>query len=329
MHRMARAERPLAFHAHDLNTALAALSAARKTGACFVADFHEWFSENAHWSPWRKAWRPHGWIRRLLFRSVERLVMRQADEVITVCDEIARELRESVYPRAKPVRVVRNIPEFSAQPTRAYAPLKQALGLQKGCFLVLWQGGVGPTRMIEPIIDALAFAPTMVLVVRGPGIERYGPDYAKRAARSCVDDRLVLLPPVPSRDVVAAARGADAGIWTLPNLCKNFYYALPNKIFEYLSADLPVLAADFPEVRRITSEYGVGLCFDPYDPKSIAAQVNRLSADPGLAAQLRANVSRALVGMQADREWEKLVALYRDLALPAGSGETRDYETVE
>jgi hypothetical protein len=57
------------------------------------------------------------------------------------------------------------------------------------------------------------------------------------------DERLLLIPPVPSRDVVAAARGADAGIWTLPALCRNFTMRSLNKIFEYLAADLPVLVA--------------------------------------------------------------------------------------
>jgi glycosyltransferase involved in cell wall biosynthesis len=318
MHRLALRERPLAFHAHDLNTALAALSAARKADALFVADFHEWFSENVHWNPWRKVWRPLSDFKRSLFRGVERLVLRQADEVVTVCDEIARELPATVYPRKKPVRVIRNIPSFSAQPTRQYVPLKQALGLPAERFVVLWQGGVGPTRMIEPLIQALPLAPAMVLVLRGPGIDRYGADYARIATRCGAAERLLLLPPVPSADVVAAARGADAGIWTLPNLCKNFYYALPNKIFEYLAAGLPVLAADFPEARRIVTGYEVGLCFDPYDPASIAAQVNRLAGEPALANRTRANVPRALADMRADHEWEKLADMYRELARSVG-----------
>jgi glycosyltransferase involved in cell wall biosynthesis len=318
LHRIALTERPFAFHSHDLNTALAALSAARKANAYFVADFHEWFSENVHWNAWKKAWLPHGPWKRALFRAVERLTLRQADEVVTVGDEIARELRESVYPRRKPVRVVRNIPSFAAQPTREYEPLKRALGIPEHRFMVLWQGGVGPTRMIEPLVEALALAPRMVLVVRGPGVERYGAAYRELAARTGTADRLILLPPVPSPDVVAAARGADAGVWTLPNWCKNFYYALPNKIFEYLAAGLPVLAADFPEARRVVAGYEVGLCFDPYDPASIATQVHRMIDNPLLVQRFRDNVPAALHDMRAEREWEKLAAVYRELAAEAG-----------
>lgn len=318
MHGLALRRRPLAFHGHDLNTALAALSAARKSDAFFVADFHEWFSENVHWSPWRKAWLPHSPIRRGLFRAIEGLVLRQADEVITVCGSIARGLEQEFPGRTTAVRVVRNIPSFASVPTRTYRPLREELGLPTDRFIVLWQGGVGPTRLIEPIIEALASAPTAVLVVRGPGVDRFGADYVALATRLGVADRLVLAPPVPSRDVVAAARGADAGVWTLPNLCKNFYYALPNKIFEYLAADLPLLAANFPEARRIAEEYEVGFCFDPYDPASIAAKINRMAADPALVSRLRTNVPRALADMRADREWEQVAELYQALAASAG-----------
>ena len=94
-------------------------------------------------------------------------------------------------------------------------------------------------------------------------------------------------PPVPSKDVVAAARGADAGIWTFPALCRNFTFALPNKIFEYLAADLPVLVAHYPEAKRLVLESEVGLTFDPYDPHSIAESINRLVQDEPFLMQLR------------------------------------------
>jgi starch synthase len=105
-------------------------------------------------------------------------------------------------------------------------------------------------------------------------------------------------------------------VWSLPNLCKNFYYALPNKIFEYLVAGLPIVGADFPEVRRIVNRYEVGLCFDPYDPKSIARQINRMVENPDLIRKFRQNATAALIDMHADREWQQLADLYKRL-LPA------------
>jgi glycosyltransferase involved in cell wall biosynthesis len=214
------------------------------------------------------------------------------------------------------VHVVRNIPDRAREPTRPYPLLKEQLGLPADRFLLLWQGGIGPSRMIEPIIEALAFAPACTLLIRGPEIETYGPGYAAIAARIGASGRLILAPPVPSRDVVAAARGADAGIWTLPDLCKNFSYALPNKIFEYLSSGLPALVAHYPEAMRLVQEHRVGLTFDPYDPRSIAASINRLVEDAALRRELAANAGIALAAMDASAEWGKLVALYGSLGPP-------------
>ena len=118
---------------------------------------------------------------------------------------------------------------------------------------------------------------------------------------------------MPSRDVVNAAVGADAGVWTLPNLSKNFYYALPNKIFEYLASGLPVLAANYPEAHKMVEGNGVGLCFDPYDPRSIAAQINRMADDPALLRSFREAIDGVLEKIDAGKEWEKLVAIYNAL----------------
>jgi glycosyltransferase involved in cell wall biosynthesis len=307
-------QRPFAFHGHDLNTCLVALTAARRTGAHAVCDFHEWYSENVTWRPLRRVYTAHSRPVKAAWRWLERLCLAHASALVTVCRSIADEMSREFSGGRREVHVIRNIPDPTREPGKTYPPLKAQLGLPEDRFLLLWQGGIGPSRMIEPIIEALTFAPACTLLVRGPEIETYGPGYAAIAARIGASDRLILAPPVPSRDVVAAARGADAGIWTLPDLCKNFSYALPNKIFEYLSSGLPALVAHYPEAKRLVEEHEVGLTFDPYDPRSIAAAINRLIDDPALRRTLSANTEQALAAMDAAAEWRKLVSLYDGIA---------------
>ncbi|HBY31240.1 MAG TPA: hypothetical protein DEH75_32635, partial [Bradyrhizobium sp.] len=165
-----------------------------------------------------------------------------------------------------------------------------------------------------PIIEALAYVPDCVFVIRGPSLDLFGPDYLALAQRVDVEGRVVLAPPVPSKDVVAAARGADAGIWTLPALCRNFTFALPNKIFEYLAADLPVLVAHYAEAKRLVEENAVGLTFDPYDPRSIAESINRMVQDKQLRADFKASTRTTLAKLDAKSEWQKVVSLYESLS---------------
>jgi glycosyltransferase involved in cell wall biosynthesis len=308
--------RGVVFHGHDLNTALMALQLARQTGSACIADFHEWFSENVEWRTRHNAYVRNRWLKRTVMRRAERLCLRHADAVITVCDSIAREL-QAMQRRPDGVHVVRNIPDMAPTMGSPVAgTLRAQCGVADDQFLLLWQGGVGPSRLLEPVIQSLQYASGVVIAIRGPGLEPGAPfraHYEQVAAQAGVGDRLRLLPPVPSRYVVAAASGADAGVWTLPNLSKNFYYALPNKIFEYLAAGLPVIVADFPEAAGLVRRYGIGLSFDPYDPQSIAAAINALKADPQARQRMAANTVAALADMDAGREWSRVADLYQSL----------------
>jgi glycosyltransferase involved in cell wall biosynthesis len=329
MYEAAISNKPFAYHCHDLNTALVGLRAARHVGARWVCDFHEWASENVTWDTEKAMWVPHAPPHRLLLRWAEALAIRLADDVITVNESIARELEKLGCGRSGGVKVVRNIPPLATQPTHPYPPLKEQFGIPSERFVVLYQGGTGPTRLLEPVIEALSFAPKAVLVIRGPSLDLFGEGYRETARRFGVEERLILADPVPSRDVIAAGRGADAGLWTLPNLSKNFYYALPNKIFEYLASGSPLLVANFPEPTHVVESQQVGLAFDPYDTKSIASQINRLIDEPGLADRFRAAVPGALSAMNADMELVRFADIYDELRANGSPRTTTRPRTTE
>jgi len=300
-------------HAHDLNTSLIALLASRRNGAKVMTDFHEWWSENVHWDQSTQSYVTHGFLSKWTYRELERICLRDVDEVITVCDSIAEVMSEELGNGRRPV-VVRNIPQLDAVATRDYLPVKAQFGLSEDRFLLLYQGGTGPTRLIEPIIEALAYAPECTLLIRGPSLDLFGEGYRALAAKVGAADRLILAPPVPSRDVVAAARGADAGVYSVLGVGKNFYYALPNKIFEYMAAGLPVLAADYPEARRLVNGENVGVMFNPYDAHSIASAINGLIENPERLRALAEAVPAALARINAEAEWGKLAEVYIRLA---------------
>ncbi|MGO4573056.1 glycosyltransferase family 4 protein [Microvirga sp. 2TAF3] len=307
-------ERPFAIHSHDLSTALIGLAAAGRLQVPCICDFHEWYSENVSWDYEKATYVEHPRPIKSAYRRVERLAMARAAAVITVCESIASELERNFSFSRQKVHVIRNIPSGSQEPTRAYGSLRAELNIPDDKLVVLWQGGTGPSRLLEPVIESLAHYEHFVLVIRGPSLDIFGDEYRAIAERIGASDRLILLPPVPSRDVVAATKGADCGVWTLPNLCKNFSYALPNKVFEYLYSGLPILAADYPEVRRLVDGNQVGLLFDPYDPQSIANAIKRLHQEKGLAESMRARMPGLIADLDADREWQRLVTLYRTLA---------------
>lgn len=106
---------------------------------------------------------------------------------------------------------------------------------------------------------------------------------------------------------------AMAGIVTF-HPSKNHIDAQPNKMFEYMSAGIPVIASDFPLWRRILDGNKCGLCVDPLDPDAIAAAIDQVTEDPDRARTMGDNGRRAVIETYNwPVEEQKLLAFYEDI----------------
>jgi glycosyltransferase involved in cell wall biosynthesis len=77
-----------------------------------------------------------------------------------------------------------------------------------------------------------------------------------------------------------------------------------------MAAGLPVIVADYPEARRLIEKYGVGLGFDPYDPRSIASAINHMIANKSFRNACADNSIRALDSLSGSNEGRKLAGIY-------------------
>jgi glycosyltransferase involved in cell wall biosynthesis len=295
--RGARAERPDAVHANDIATLIPGYFAARLSRAKLVYDTHEY----AVGVPYRKAvW---AW----LAATIERLLIGRCDAVITVSDGIAERLQARYSLRDRPT-VVRNVPDL---PPPGEAPdLREEMGIGDAP-LVLHQGAVAGGRGGENLIRAVSFTESAHLLFLGAD-GAYVEGLRALAVELDVGGRTHFHPPVALAELLSYTTQADVGVSLLQDSCENHRLALPNKLFEYLAAGLPVVVSDLPEMRRLVIERQVGWVTDSGDPADIArvlAEATGARGDESLENRVRV----AAAELNWSQERARLTDLYARL----------------
>lgn len=112
--------------------------------------------------------------------------------------------------------------------------------------------------------------------------------------------------PVPHTDIVRISRSADVGMCMIEAISLSDYYCLPNKLFEYAFSGLYVLASDFPDMKKVIIEFGLGKCVD-LSKESIKSAVIEMESEPILKS--RDN----LYPLSWQHQAEKLVAEYQKI----------------
>ena len=290
-----------AYHAHDLDALWPAARASARRGARLVYDSHELFVEQSslvHRAGVRGFWR---WL--------ERRLVRRVDRVLTVSAAIADKLQQP-YDLEPPPVLVRNLPPFR-EPVAGNG-LRQALGLDGDDEpLVLYQGGFLTDNGLAEQITAMSRVEFGRLVLLGSGPMEES--LRSQVASMGLHDRVHFLPRKPFPQLHPLTCGADLGLCVIKPAGNSFLWSMPNKLFEYLMAGLPVLAGDTPEIRRVIEDTGAGVLVDPEDPDAIAEALRELLTDEPRRLHLGEAAARSAREYCWEREAPRLVEAYAQL----------------
>jgi len=308
------------WHGHDLTALPAAVAAARERGGTVIYDSHE-----IYLAAGTAAARPR-WARWLL-ATYERRLARHAAALVTVNTALEPILAQRLGISRRVV--VHNCPprppDTAPGATERPGHLRAALSLPPDVPIVLYHGGFTPHRGLEELARA-ALEPGMEgvhVVFLGYGSLRER--LAALVAAPRFGGRLHLVDAVPPDVLVDWVADADIAAMPIHPSTLNHRLSTPNKLFESLTAGVPVVASDLPGMRPIVMDDPAGplgeLC-DPADPASIAAAVRRiLERSPVELAELRARCRRAAVERwNWETESSGLVALYEELAEDGAAG---------
>lgn len=247
-------------------------------------------------------------VRKLQIRR-ERRNHKYIDQIITVNDSLANDLQKYMKAKKK-VCVVRNIPEKSEKIEKTNI-LREKFGIPQSTKILVFIGAniYARTLNLEQVIDEFANVPDRALVFICGENKNAEPihEYVKAKGVANVYFHGLIAPS----DIPAYLSSADAGL--VPTWNKNdmsYWYALDNKLFEYINAGIPVLATQQPEYRNIVESYKCGVCVNPDEKGAYIKGFEAILAD---YAVLQQNTRVASEVLTWENEQEKLVELYKSL----------------
>lgn len=265
--------------ANDLDTLAANFLVSRLKRIPLVYDAHEYFlgvPELVGRKRVQAVWR---WIERKCFPKLK--------QVITVSPSIAR-LYQQEY--GVEVQVVRNVP---------YCYASAATPSPRPYPYILYQGAINIERGLEEAMAAMQHVPECHLLIAGTG--DIFPNLQALHATLPWKERIEFLGALPPEQLRPYTQHALLGLSLEKATCINYQYCLPNKLFDYIQAHIPVLVSNLSEMQQIVNTYKVGEVLQNHTVQDIAASISRMLRNTEQWELYKANTFKA----SEDLCWEK------------------------
>jgi glycosyltransferase involved in cell wall biosynthesis len=284
--------------ANDLDTLWPNYRISKLKGAALVYDTHELFCEvpELQGSPRKKN----------IWKKLEKSIFPKLKQVFTVNDSIAKIYSEEYNVN---VNVVRNIPLLSSGAS-VKAVSKPELGIPENKKIIVLQGaGINIDRGAEEAVLAMQYVEHAVLMIVGSG-DVIG--VLKEMTKELkLENKVIFTGKVPFEKLVQYTRHGDLGLTLDKDTNINYRYSLPNKLFDYIHAGVPVLASPLVEIRRIIEEYQVGDVISSHDPEHIAEKINKILSNEGSLQEWKKNAKIAAGKLNWENEELRLKEVYR------------------
>lgn len=230
-------------------------------------------------------------------KLIERFLVKRTDINMMVTETIAEKVQQ-IYMLKKTPLVIRNIPNKSILHEDVVRENRKEflehLHMGDNTFIVMHHGGIVQGRGVEEIIRAVSCLDGVGLVIMGYAIDAKYREYIIQLIRDKrIENRVYLKDAVPFQQLYDYVAAADVGVALTQNTCINFYYSLPNKLFENIQAKTPVIGSDLPEISKIINQYQVGLVVQPDNIDEIVAAISKMKDNVHLYQQFKENENRA------------------------------------
>ncbi|HEX2937020.1 MAG TPA: glycosyltransferase [Bacteroidales bacterium] len=282
--------------ANDLDTLLANFLVAKIRRKELVYDTHEYYTGMPELTG-----RP---VVRKIWETLERLTFPHLKYIYTVNGSIARLYREKY---GKNLAIVRNIPQ---KIVRDKWPERSELELPEDKRIVILQGsGINMNRGAEEAIMAMKYLDAGVILLIIGGGEVYT-QLIELVNKEYLHDRVIFKPRMPYDELMSYTRVSDIGLSLDKDTNINYRYSLPNKLFDYIQAGVPILCSNLVEVANIVNTWDIGVVTNSHDPENIAAEITRMLHNKEQYHNWKINLEKAAQTLHWENERHKLEEIY-------------------
>jgi glycosyltransferase involved in cell wall biosynthesis len=282
-----------AFLACDLDTLAASYLAARIRGIPLIYDSHEYFTEVPE-----LVGRPA--VKRI-WEGLEKRMLPQIRFAFTVSQSIADAYRAKY---GIPMEVIFNYPHRKRSLTDPGFSLRK--GQEK---IILYQGSVNTGRGLALAIMAMKFITGSRLVIIGEGdiLE----DLIKFTGEAGLSGSVTFTGRISMDKLYSFTQQADVGISLEEDLGLNYRFALPNKLFDYIQARIPVLVSDLPEMAALVRKYNIGKVIRTTDPAELASCISSMLNNAADRERWKENLLIASEELCWEKEEGKLLDIFQ------------------
>lgn len=276
---------------NDLDTLPANFLASKLKNKPLVYDSHEYFTEVpelVNRPAVQKTWE---WL--------EKRTLPKLKYAYTVCDSIAEIYRQKY---GTSFRVVRNFP--MASQLKKDSPARS----EKNEKTVLYQGAINVHRGLEQAILAMKYLNHARLLIAGDGDIRV--QLEKLVQQEKLENKVEFLGRLPISELAKITPTADLGLSVEEDVGLNYRFALPNKLFDYIQAEVPVLVTNLPEMAAIVTRYRIGEIAGSLEPEKLAAKINLALFDEAKRQKWKDNLKVAASELTWENEEKRLILIF-------------------
>ena len=284
--------------ANDLDSLLPFYVVSKIKSLPLVFDSHEIYSELPSLSNRPKT--------KKVWKTLERILLPRVKHFYTVSNGYADWFKKEYGSNPEVIRNVPHLQKLNDKENFIFFQLPQVPENHK---IVLYQGALNMSRGLEFMIEAMKHVDNCVFWIAGDGPKR--DDLKELVQKNNLSDKIFFLGNVPPKVLKTITPLAEVGISLEQDLGISYKYALPNKVFDYFQARIPILSTYLPEIKATIEKYEAGKIINEHEAKHIAEQLNLLLQE-GKKSYYK-NLTKAAKECCWENEEPKLKAIFEQI----------------